>query len=267
MVHNVVFDTYGRNRDGYRGQVMDGTNELFCAHATVTDAKTGKVYRVLISHYRGMLLDYSMLLNGKRVREGAKLEIAMAALEMYCELHGLRMTGKRSVYGHYLMTYSAKPVAVVEQAETVEQVEQAEQVNEAGHYLITDNGAVFVADKTESDAMATAKAMGIAAIVTRIDKAMSKSEWNAATLPADYAEIEFADCLYEYVTVEHKTTESPVWGQPVSGYGRAIPTPHMVKWNGKWRRVYCAIFGNAGSLYIGKPGQWLATIFSINGRV
>lgn len=37
-----------------------------------------------------------------------------------------------------------------------------------------------------------------------------------------------------------------------SGYGKRIPTEYMVKFNGKWRRVYCCIYSNSGTLYIGK---------------
>lgn len=37
-----------------------------------------------------------------------------------------------------------------------------------------------------------------------------------------------------------------------SGYGKRIPTEYMVKYNGKWRRVYCRIYSNSGTLYIGK---------------
>jgi hypothetical protein len=37
-----------------------------------------------------------------------------------------------------------------------------------------------------------------------------------------------------------------------TGYGKRIPTTHMVRWNGKWRRVYCCIYSNAGTCYIGK---------------
>lgn len=37
-----------------------------------------------------------------------------------------------------------------------------------------------------------------------------------------------------------------------SGYGKRIPTEYMVKFNGKWRRVYCRIYSNCGTLYIGK---------------
>ena len=37
-----------------------------------------------------------------------------------------------------------------------------------------------------------------------------------------------------------------------TGYGSKIPTRYMVRFNDKWRRVYCAIFSNIGTLYIGK---------------
>lgn len=51
--------------------------------------------------------------------------------------------------------------------------------------------------------------------------------------------------------------ESPLWWHDqglqytASGYGRRIPTRYMVRLNGKWRRVYCCIFSNSGTLYIG----------------
>jgi hypothetical protein len=45
-----------------------------------------------------------------------------------------------------------------------------------------------------------------------------------------------------------------------TGYGSKIPTVYVVQWQGRWRRVYAACFGNAASTYIGKPGQWLATV-------
>ena len=35
-----------------------------------------------------------------------------------------------------------------------------------------------------------------------------------------------------------------------SGYGSKIPTVHMVKFEGRWRRVYCAVYGNAGTCYV-----------------
>ena len=37
-----------------------------------------------------------------------------------------------------------------------------------------------------------------------------------------------------------------------TGYGSRIPTRYMVEFNGKWRRVYCRIYSNSGTLYIGK---------------
>ena len=56
--------------------------------------------------------------------------------------------------------------------------------------------------------------------------------------------------------VNHKT--SYLWWQSkglsytATGYGKRIPTIHMVQWMGRWRRVYCAIYSNAGTCYIGK---------------
>ena len=37
-----------------------------------------------------------------------------------------------------------------------------------------------------------------------------------------------------------------------SGYGSRIPTRYMVRYNGKMRRVYCCIWSNAGTCYMGK---------------
>lgn len=39
-----------------------------------------------------------------------------------------------------------------------------------------------------------------------------------------------------------------------SGYDRRIPSPYMVFFNGRWRRVYVCQFSNAGTAYI---GQWV----------
>jgi hypothetical protein len=39
-----------------------------------------------------------------------------------------------------------------------------------------------------------------------------------------------------------------------TGYGPKIPTPYMVRFNGRWRRVYCCIYSNSGTCYIGKFG-------------
>ena len=55
-----------------------------------------------------------------------------------------------------------------------------------------------------------------------------------------------------------ESRESPLWWQKLnlsytaSGYGSRIPTESMVRFNGRWRRVYCYIFSNSGTCYIGK---------------
>lgn len=36
-----------------------------------------------------------------------------------------------------------------------------------------------------------------------------------------------------------------------TGYGRRIPSRYMVRWGGKWRRVYACRQSNAGTLYVG----------------
>ena len=38
-----------------------------------------------------------------------------------------------------------------------------------------------------------------------------------------------------------------------TGYGDKLPTPYMVRYTGRWRRVYCRIFSNIGTLYIQAP--------------
>lgn len=51
----------------------------------------------------------------------------------------------------------------------------------------------------------------------------------------------------------------PLWWQrqglsyTASGYGRRIPTTRVVRVDGRWRRVYCCIFSNAGTCYIDGP--------------
>ena len=37
-----------------------------------------------------------------------------------------------------------------------------------------------------------------------------------------------------------------------TGYGKRIPTIHKVLFNNKWRRVYCCVYSNIGTCYIGK---------------
>lgn len=65
------------------------------------------------------------------------------------------------------------------------------------------------------------------------------------------------DCLWS-AEVESKDAPMPhhkaglQWN--ASGYGKRIPTRTMVRFNGKWRRVYVCCFSNSGTAYI---GQWI----------
>ena len=61
---------------------------------------------------------------------------------------------------------------------------------------------------------------------------------------------------YQLTLVESKIDPLP-WQElglsyTATGYGSRIPTRHKVKFNGRWRRVYCRIYSNVGTLYIGK---------------
>lgn len=64
--------------------------------------------------------------------------------------------------------------------------------------------------------------------------------------------------------VEYK--EKPLWWQTrglsftASGYGARIPTKYMVKYNKKWRRVYCIVYSNSGTLFIGKKYNHALTV-------
>ena len=63
-----------------------------------------------------------------------------------------------------------------------------------------------------------------------------------------------------YVEVEAKETYQPRKGVTQTGYGPAISSPYMVQYKGRWRRVYVACYGNSGTAYIGRRGNWLATV-------
>ena len=62
----------------------------------------------------------------------------------------------------------------------------------------------------------------------------------------------FLDCATDPKLFATDPAQSP--------YGSRIKTEYMVEFNGRKRRVYCANYGNAGTLYIGKPGEWIATV-------
>ena len=60
---------------------------------------------------------------------------------------------------------------------------------------------------------------------------------------------------------EHK--DAPLWwhvrglSYTTSGYGRRIPTRTMVRWQGRWRRVYVCQYSNAGTAYIESKAGWI----------
>lgn len=70
------------------------------------------------------------------------------------------------------------------------------------------------------------------------------------------------------ITKEVEWKYSPMWfheknrQQTASGYGLKLVNPYMVKHphTGKWRRVYTCLVSNSGTDYIGKPGNWEATV-------
>jgi hypothetical protein len=45
-----------------------------------------------------------------------------------------------------------------------------------------------------------------------------------------------------------------------TGYGSKIPTSYMVKHLGRWRRVYCCIYSNSGTLFLSNGKEWLCTV-------
>lgn len=67
-------------------------------------------------------------------------------------------------------------------------------------------------------------------------------------------------------TVKTECKESPLWWQErglsytASGYGTRVPSRYMVKWLGRWRRVYICQISNSGTAYIGTWQKPLATV-------
>ena len=58
------------------------------------------------------------------------------------------------------------------------------------------------------------------------------------------------------------TTDIPLKGQTLSGYGSALPTRYLIQVNNRWRRVKCYQYSNAGTYYIGtlNKGHKVVTI-------
>lgn len=74
------------------------------------------------------------------------------------------------------------------------------------------------------------------------------------------------DGPFATVAVPLRETETPPSGMSATGYGPRIATSYQVQFNGRWRRVYVANYGNSGTAYIGNPGAWLATVSDIEGN-
>ncbi len=59
-----------------------------------------------------------------------------------------------------------------------------------------------------------------------------------------------------YVQGKHPVKIESLWWQDLglsktaSGYGKKLPTIWKMQFKGRWRRVYCCIYSNVGTLYI-----------------
>jgi hypothetical protein len=51
------------------------------------------------------------------------------------------------------------------------------------------------------------------------------------------------------LVTDHKQTGVP-YRHTASGYGGKIPTRHMIRYAGIWRRVYVMIYSNSGTAYV-----------------
>lgn len=52
------------------------------------------------------------------------------------------------------------------------------------------------------------------------------------------------------LVTDRRVTDRPTYGDTVSGYGGKIATRHMIRYAGRWRRVFVMQYGNAGSAYV-----------------
>ena len=65
--------------------------------------------------------------------------------------------------------------------------------------------------------------------------------------------------LSDIPAADRRETEYPVYQMTRSGYGSKLPTHHLIRLNGRWRRIYCCIWSNSGTAYveINKNHDWL----------
>lgn len=90
---------------------------------------------------------------------------------------------------------------------------------------------------------------------------LSQDHHASKTLPAFYVHSKHVTAdgtISAACTFKCEAKLAPLWhhtrglSYTATGYGSRIPTQYMVKFNGRWRRVYCRIFSNSGTCYIGK---------------
>lgn len=71
------------------------------------------------------------------------------------------------------------------------------------------------------------------------------------------------DC---FLTREVEVRQKPLWWQErglsftASGYGSRVPTIWQIRVDDRWRRVYCRIYSNSGTLFIGKRYDYTNTV-------
>jgi len=56
---------------------------------------------------------------------------------------------------------------------------------------------------------------------------------------------------------EYRRTSVPRGGQTATGYGSKIPTAYMLRYAGRWYRVYVMQYSNSGTAYILVKGEQL----------
>ena len=52
------------------------------------------------------------------------------------------------------------------------------------------------------------------------------------------------------LVADQRQTDAPAYGTTASGYGSKIPTRHMLRYAGRWRRVYVMQYSNSGTAYV-----------------
>ena len=79
-------------------------------------------------------------------------------------------------------------------------------------------------------------------------------------VPEVYLNIGKAPNPCRTIKVEYKRTEAPL-NRSISGYGSKLPTPYMIKFRNKWRRVYAICWSNCSTQYIKVDGETCVVTF------